>query len=292
MTGTRAPAMEHVEPPGLLDPEMALEVIDAKMKRCIKVEVVEPVTITTRESFVRSTSFTSYHILIETDHWAFSFPYSDVRRRYSEFCWLRSKLQAHHPNKILPPLPPKRYFHMTKFDPKVIEERRYGLGKFIQRVMRSSELLSDAALHLFLQSSLSVEEIEEKLTEGVSKSTQRKSTRLTPYLLRSLSSGSSGSAGSIESDSVGERSDGEASENETTETVPQPKAKVSNKTSAKERQLNTNELVCLTITHEDTDEVVEVANSPLEPPILSSLIFNSATESSRLLQVPQPTTVQ
>jgi len=282
--------MEHVEPPGLLDPEMALEVIDAKMKRCIKVEVVEPVTITTRESLMRSTSFTSYHILIETDHWAFSFPYSDVRRRYSEFCWLRSKLQAHHPNKILPPLPPKRYFHMTKFDPKVIEERRYGLGKFIQRVMRSSELLSDAALHLFLQSSLSVEEIEAKLSEV--KCTPRKSTRLTPYLLRSLSSGSSGSAGSIDSDFVGERSDGEASENES-ETVPQPKAKVSNRNSAKERHMNTSELVKLTITHEDTDEVVEVPNSPLEPPILSSLVFNSATESSRLLPVPpQPISVQ
>jgi hypothetical protein len=179
---------------------------------------------------------------------------------------------------------------MTKFDPKVIEERRYGLGKFIQRVMRSSELLSDAALHLFLQSSLSVEEIEAKLSEV--KCTPRKSTRLTPYLLRSLSSGSSGSAGSIDSDFVGERSDGEASENES-ETVPQPKAKVSNRNSAKERHMNTSELVKLTITHEDTDEVVEVPNSPLEPPILSSLVFNSATESSRLLPVPpQPISVQ
>ena len=79
--------------------------------------------------------------------------------------------------------------------------------------MRSSELLSDAALHLFLQSDLSVEEMEEKLKENAKPVLKKSESRLTPYLLRSLSSGSSGSAGS-ESEFNGERSDGENSENE------------------------------------------------------------------------------
>jgi len=253
---------------------MALEVVDSEMKRCIKVEVVEPVTITTRESFARSTSFTSYHIVIETNHWAFSLPFSDVRRRYSEFCWLRAKLQAHHSGKILPPLPPKRYFHMTKFDPKVIEERRYGLGKFIQRVMRSSELLSDPALHLFLQSELSVEEMEEKLGENAKPGLKKSESRLTPHLLRSLSSGS---AASSDSEFTGDRSDSE-NEGEQDASVENLRGKI---VINDEGTITPNEMISLTITHEDTDEVVQIAHSPMEPPILSSLIFNSATESSR-----------
>ena len=36
-------------------------------------------------------------------------------------------------NRLVPPLPPRRFVHVTKFDPKVIEERRIGLAKFLQR---------------------------------------------------------------------------------------------------------------------------------------------------------------
>ena len=49
-----------------------------------------------------------------------------------------------------------------------------------------------------------------------------------------------------------------------------------------------SEMISLTITHEDTDEVVQIAHSPMDPPILSSLIFNSATESSRPFGAGQP----
>ena len=58
---------------------------------------------------------------------------SEVRRRYSEFCWLRQKLCVHHPNKVVPPLPPKHFFNITNFNQKTINQRRYGLGKFLQR---------------------------------------------------------------------------------------------------------------------------------------------------------------
>ncbi|CAG7834498.1 unnamed protein product [Allacma fusca] len=163
-----------------------LEVRDKKMKRYIKVELVEPITVTTKEHFAWSTSFTSYLVRIETNHWAFSLPASEVRRRYSEFCWLRAKLKNHHPNKLVPPLPPRRFVHVTKFDPKVIEERRVGLGKFLQRVMRSDVLLSDAALHLFLQSDLSTEDIDKKLAQEM-KPGLRKCASLPHYLLRSHS---------------------------------------------------------------------------------------------------------
>jgi len=175
---------------------MALQVIDKKMKRYIKVELVEPITVTTKEHFGWSSSFTSYLIHIETNHWAFSLPFSEVRRRFSEFCWLRGKLQQHHPNKEVPPLPPRRFVHMTKFDPKVIEERRTGLAKFLQRIMRSDELLSDSALHLFLQSNMTTAEIDKHLAEqmqGKGKSIRRSLS--VPHYLRSHSTGSTVSDG-------------------------------------------------------------------------------------------------
>jgi len=143
------------------------EVTDRNSGRWIRVEVCEPVTITTKEHIGWTSSFTSYLIRIETNHWAFSSQRSEIRRRFSEFCWLRSKLQHHHPNKIAPPLPAKRFFHMTKFDPKIIQERCLGLEKFLQRVMRSYVFLSDAALHLMLQSDLTMEEMELKLHEEI-----------------------------------------------------------------------------------------------------------------------------
>jgi len=143
------------------------EVIDKHSKRYIRIEVIDPVTITTNEFLGLTRSFTSYLIKIETNHWAFSQQHSEVRRRFSEFCWLRSKLLYHHPTKDASPLPPKRYLRATKFDPKVIQERCNGLEIFLQRTLRSQLFLSDAALHLILQSDLTIQEIETKLHEEI-----------------------------------------------------------------------------------------------------------------------------
>ncbi|OXA37928.1 vacuolar protein sorting-associated protein 5 [Folsomia candida] len=134
-------------------------------KRWIRVEVIEPVTITAKNFLHLNTSFTTYLIRIETNHYAFSLPLSQVRRRYSEFCWLRNKLSHHHPNKVVPPLPAKHFFNMTNFNGNIINQRRYGLGKFLQRVFRSSVLLSDSALHLFLQTDLTTKEIDARVSE-------------------------------------------------------------------------------------------------------------------------------
>lgn len=272
---------------------MALEVYDMNMKRSIKVEVIEPVTITAREStWARSTSFTSYNILIETNHWAFNTPFSSVCRRFSEFVWLRSKLQAHHPNKLVPPLPKKRIF--SSRNPQVIEERRFGLGKFLQRVMRSSELLSDAALHLFLQSDMDVMEIERKLAEnGVKPGSQKaKGAPPRPYLLRSLSSGSSGSSEADFNEGENELSETEQNDSGDLQVSANNKRKLTFRPETPHAPLIINDKVSLVITHENEDLEVEVPNSPMEPPILSSLIFhNSATEStrqSRKFQLPLP----
>jgi len=268
-----------------------LGVYDKQLKRWIKIEIVEPVTITIRDSMGWKQTFTSYHIVIETNHWAFSLPCSDVRRRYSEFVWLREKLQSHHPHKILPPLPPKRFFHMTKFNADNIEERRFGLGKFLQRVMRSCELLSDAALHLFLQSDLTIPEMEQHLEENSRISTM---CRLNPRLLRSLSTGSYGGGGgsSIAGESDSDKSEVEFGEQDGMVFVDMAQLNKMEDTYSKEGYGRGQELVDLTITHEDSDEVVQVARSPSDLPILSSLIMSYGSEASRMLQLSRSISFQ
>ncbi|KAL9578353.1 MAG: hypothetical protein Q9212_005772 [Teloschistes hypoglaucus] len=63
-----------------------------------------------------------------------------IRKRYSEFEDLRSRLLATFPNagKALPPIPEKNYF--LKFKPSFLEKRRIGLAYFLKLALRSSGL--------------------------------------------------------------------------------------------------------------------------------------------------------
>jgi len=63
-----------------------------------------------------------------------------IRKRYSEFCDLREKLQQAFPqstSKSLPSLPPKSAIY--KFRPKFLERRRAGLAYFLTCVMLNPE---------------------------------------------------------------------------------------------------------------------------------------------------------
>jgi sorting nexin-3/12 len=55
---------------------------------------------------------------------------STVRRRYSDFEWLRDALEKEVPRVNLVSLPGKVF--RNRFDEDVIEKRRQGLEKFIQ----------------------------------------------------------------------------------------------------------------------------------------------------------------
>ncbi|XP_035988769.1 sorting nexin-10B isoform X3 [Fundulus heteroclitus] len=85
---------------------------------------------------------------------------SRVRRRYSEFVWLRQKLQANSLLMIqLPQLPPKNPFFSLN-NGQQVADRMKGLQKFLEQILQSNLVLSDSCLHLFLQSQLSVSKIE------------------------------------------------------------------------------------------------------------------------------------
>ncbi|XP_051574438.1 sorting nexin-10B isoform X1 [Myxocyprinus asiaticus] len=105
-------------------------------------------------------AYMDYEICIHTNSLAFTKKSSCVRRRYSEFVWLRKKLQE---NAMLithlPKLPPKNPFFSLN-NAREIGARMEGLRKFLEVVVHSPVLLSDSCLHLFLQSQLSVKKIK------------------------------------------------------------------------------------------------------------------------------------
>nr|ACQ59072.1 Sorting nexin-10 [Anoplopoma fimbria] len=105
-------------------------------------------------------AFIDYEICLHTNSVCFTKKISIVRRRFSEFVWLRQKLQANSQLMVqLPELPPKNIFFSMN-NGQQITERMKGLQKFLEQILQSPLLLSDSCLHLFLQSQLSVPKME------------------------------------------------------------------------------------------------------------------------------------
>ncbi|XP_062993852.1 sorting nexin-11 isoform X2 [Elgaria multicarinata webbii] len=104
-------------------------------------------------------SYVDYKIFLHTNSKAFTAKTSCVRRRYREFVWLKKRLQKNAGLVPVPELPGKSTFFAGSTD-EFIEKRRQGLQQFLEKVLQNVVLLSDSQLHLFLQSQLSVPEIE------------------------------------------------------------------------------------------------------------------------------------
>ncbi|KAL7393769.1 hypothetical protein ABVT39_015760 [Epinephelus coioides] len=105
-------------------------------------------------------AYIDYEICLHTTSVCFTKKISSVRRRYSEFVWLRQKLQANTLLLVqLPELPPKNPFFSLN-NAQQITERMKGLQKFLEQTLQSPLLLSDSCLHLFLQSQLSISKME------------------------------------------------------------------------------------------------------------------------------------
>ncbi|XP_029928383.1 sorting nexin-10B [Myripristis murdjan] len=105
-------------------------------------------------------AYIDYEICLHTNSVCFTKKISCVRRRYSEFVWLRQKLQENSLLMIkLPELPPKNPFFSMN-NAQQITERMKGLQTFLEQILHNPLLLSDSCLHLFMQSQLSVAKME------------------------------------------------------------------------------------------------------------------------------------
>ncbi|XP_030644487.1 sorting nexin-10A [Chanos chanos] len=104
-------------------------------------------------------TYVNYEICIHTNSMCFRKKTSCVRRRYSEFVWLRQRLQDNDLLMEVPKLPPwNPFFSLTNTNQ--VTQRMEGLQQFLEGVLRTPILLSDSRLHLFLQSQLSVAKME------------------------------------------------------------------------------------------------------------------------------------
>ncbi|CAG5121805.1 unnamed protein product [Candidula unifasciata] len=82
---------------------------------------------------------------------------SSVRRRYSDFEWLRNELERDS-KIVVPPLPGKALKRQLPFrgddgifEDEFIEERRKGLEQFINKVAGHPLAQNEKCLHMFLQ---------------------------------------------------------------------------------------------------------------------------------------------
>lgn len=104
-------------------------------------------------------SYVDFKIFLHTNSKAFTAKTSCVRRRYSEFVWLKKKLQKNAGLVPVPDLPGKSLFSFSNED--FLERRRKGLQTFLDKVVNMTVCLSDSQLHLFLQTQLPVGHIQD-----------------------------------------------------------------------------------------------------------------------------------
>jgi sorting nexin-1/2 len=70
-------------------------------------------------------------------------------RRYSDFEWLRLRLLEDSMGRVVPPLPPKKYF--GRFEKEFLDERRTGLEDFLNRLTSDPIFMNSRPLITFFQ---------------------------------------------------------------------------------------------------------------------------------------------
>uniref|UniRef100_UPI003AAC9130 sorting nexin-12-like isoform X3 n=1 Tax=Centroberyx gerrardi TaxID=166262 RepID=UPI003AAC9130 len=110
----------------------------------LEIDVYDPQT-----TGVGRTRFTTYEVRMRKD--------CCVRRRYSDFEWLKNELERDS-KIVVPPLPGKALSRQLPFrgdegifDDSFIEERRVGLEQFINRIAGHPLAQNERCLHMFLQ---------------------------------------------------------------------------------------------------------------------------------------------
>jgi len=101
--------------------------------------------------------YTDYEVRMKTNIPIFKLKESTVRRRYSDFEWLRSELERDS-KIVVPALPGKALKKLLPFraddgifEDEFIEERRQGLEAFVNRVAGHPLAQNERCLHMFLQ---------------------------------------------------------------------------------------------------------------------------------------------
>ncbi|KAM4641517.1 sorting nexin-7 [Discoglossus pictus] len=111
------------------------------------------ITVDEPESHVNAIeTFITYRIATKTSRSEFDSSEFEVRRRYQDFLWLKSKLEDAHPTLIIPPLPEKFIVKgmVERFNDDFIETRRKALHKFLNRIADHPTLTFNEDFKIFL----------------------------------------------------------------------------------------------------------------------------------------------
>ncbi|XP_075958499.1 sorting nexin-12-like isoform X2 [Anarhichas minor] len=118
----------------------------------LEIDVSDPQTVG-----VGRNRYTNYEVRMRTNLPIFKLKESCVRRRYSDFEWLKIELERDS-KIVVPSLPGKALKRQLPFrgdgglfDESFIEERRSGLEQFINRIAGHPLAQNERCLHMFLQ---------------------------------------------------------------------------------------------------------------------------------------------
>jgi len=118
----------------------------------LEIDVINPIT-----HGVAGKRYTDYEVRLKTNLPVFRVKESSVRRRYSDFEWLRNELERDS-KIVVPPLPSKAMKRQLPFrsddgifEEDFIEDRRSGLEGFINKIAGHPLAQNERCLHMFLQ---------------------------------------------------------------------------------------------------------------------------------------------
>nr|CAG4648337.1 EOG090X0GN3 [Moina brachiata]SVE93335.1 EOG090X0GN3 [Moina brachiata] len=118
----------------------------------LEIDVINPITHGDPKK-----RYTDYEVRMRTNLPVFKIKESSVRRRYSDFEWLRSELERDS-KIVVPALPGKAIKRQLPFrnddgiyDEDFIEDRRKALEQFINKIAGHPLAQNERCLHMFLQ---------------------------------------------------------------------------------------------------------------------------------------------
>ncbi|KAM6908550.1 sorting nexin-7 [Lycodopsis pacificus] len=111
------------------------------------------ITVDNPESHVTAIeTFIMYRVATKTTRGEFDSSEYEVRRRYQDFLWLRSKLEENHPTLIVHPLPEKFVMKgmVERFNHDFIDTRRKALHRFLNKISVHPILSNSQHFKVFL----------------------------------------------------------------------------------------------------------------------------------------------
>ncbi|KAJ2998502.1 Sorting nexin-3 [Globomyces sp. JEL0801] len=105
-------------------PEQSAEDRYGVPENFLEIEVLDPQVRGDKNKYI------DYEIVCRTNLPSFKIKESSVRRRYSDFEWLKDALERESNRVNIPPLPGKVF--TNRFSDEIIEHRRLGLERFMQ----------------------------------------------------------------------------------------------------------------------------------------------------------------